>query len=262
MKFIQSDHVQKSGELCICPISDLHIGSPNFKEKELYKVLDYVEKNKANTRIILNGDLAETATKTSVGKGWEEQIYNGQEAMYIALKYFKPFKDNIDGITMGNHEYRVMDHSGVDLTLMFARELGIADKYLQYQGLIKYKVESSAFLVHAFHGYGGGGSTGGAVNKLKKQADIVFADVYLMGHVHKSFSFKTQTFVPDMRKMKIFPRTQYYVCTGHSLDYEGGYGEMSGLAPSPMGYPKIFLSEGRDYSTKSLERQKLIRVEI
>ena len=261
MKYISSSHHQKTGELCICPIGDLHIGSPHFKEKALLKHLEWIDKNRDNTRIILMGDLAETATKSSVGKGVLEQEYNGQQAMYKAMEYFKPFKGMIDALVSGNHEQRVDEHAGIDLTLMFAREMGIADKYMGYQGIVKHKVQGSSFLTHVFHGAGGGGTSGGAMNKLEKQANIVFANLYLMGHVHRSFASSRNFYMPVVLKNRMSTITQHFVCTGHALTYDGSYAEMKGLSPTSLGFPKIFFGEER-LPTQSEERVKTIRVEL
>jgi hypothetical protein len=144
---------------------------------------------------------------------------------------------------------------------MFMREMGIPDKYMGYQGIVKHRIGDSAFATHVFHGAGGGGTAGGSMNRLVKQNLVVDADLYLSGHVHRNLMCNDTIYVPNLQKNKMILKSRYYVCTGSALTYETSYAEMKGLAPSKMGFPKIYFSSYK--STKNnQERIKNIRVEI
>lgn len=262
MKYIEATHNKDINELIIFPIGDLHIGSPHYDPKTLHKQLREIEKAGHKARIIIMGDLAETALKDSVGAGVYEQQETAQQQMMTAKTIFYEYKDIIDGIVTGNHEERIYKNTGFDLMLYFAQIMGIEDKYLRYQGIIKYTIGQRTFNVSVWHGAGGGGTPGGAMNKLQKQANTVIADVYLMGHVHQRQAFSKTLYIPDGTHNKIDLHKQVFVVTGSALTHEGSYAEMSGFAPSDKGFPQITLSMEREQINDKNIRKKIIKVEI
>jgi UDP-2,3-diacylglucosamine pyrophosphatase LpxH len=262
LKYIQSSYNGSHDELIIKPIGDLHIGSPHFNYDVLMRELEKIDKNRENTRIICMGDLAETALKDSVGAGVYEQDQMIQEQIYKAKNYLWDFRDLIDGIVTGNHEQRVYQRSGIDLTQLFADIMGLRDKYLRYYGVIKYAWNKRAYNVAVWHGAGGGSTPGGAMNKLQKQAETVFADVYLMGHVHRRQAHSKIIYVPDERNNKIVKKKQVFVVTGSALNYEESYAEEKGLPPTEVGFPTIYLDGRREVKHRRTKTIKDIRVEI
>ena len=261
MRYIQADIKDSVDEIVIFPIGDLHIGSPHFERKILEKQLREIDKT-PNARIILMGDLAEMSTKTSVGAGVYEQDQNGQQQMMLAKSILYPYKDIIDCIVGGNHEERIRKDSGFDLSLYFAQLMGLEEKYANYQGIVKYTINQRTFDVSVWHGAGGGSTSGGAMNRLMKQANSVLADIYLMGHVHQRQASSKQIYIPDNRNDKIDLMQQYFVVTGSALSHENSYAEMSGFAPSNTGFPKISLSVNRRNIDGHKPRIKEVKVEI
>jgi predicted phosphodiesterase len=258
MKYIPSSYNGNHDEIILCPIGDIHIGSPHFDKKSLQKHLEWI-KSKENARIILMGDILETALKDSVGAGWAEQEDIIMNHLYAAKGLFYEFRDIIDGVIEGNHELRVYQRAGILLNKLLAEMLGIPDKYMMYQGIIKYAWNHRAYNVSVWHGSGGGRKSGSSVNKLESQTDTVLCDVYLMGHTHKQHAHNRIMYIPDARNNKINEQVQYFVNTGHSLAYEGSYAEAAGLPPGKKGFPKVYL--GGQY-TRNKSVIKDIRVEI
>ena len=119
MKYIKAGHNRDLREIILFPIGDLHIGSPHFDKKELMNQLKLIDENRDKARIIIMGDLAETALKDSVGAGVYEQQENAQQQMMTAKVLLYPYRDLIDGIVTGNHEERTYKNSGFDLMLYF-----------------------------------------------------------------------------------------------------------------------------------------------
>ena len=262
MKYIEATHNKELQELIIYPIGDLHIGSPNFDRKVLDKHLKTIDKNIDKARIIIMGDLAETALKDSVGAGVYEQQESAQQQMMTAKTILYPYRDLIDGIVTGNHEQRIYKNTGFDIMLYFAQLMGLEDKYLRYQGVIKYTIQQRAFNISVWHGSGGGSTPGGAMNKLQKQASTVLADVYLMGHVHQRQAFSKTIYLPDAQNNKIDLMKQAFVVTGSALTHEESYAEEAGFAPSEKGFPQITLGVDREYVNDKRLRKKSIKVEI
>ncbi len=262
MKYLESTHNKNSNEIIIFPIGDLHLGSPHFDRKLLEKHLKIIDENRSKASIIIMGDLAETAMKDSVGAGVYEQQESAQQQMMTAKNILYDYKDLIAAICTGNHEERMYVRTGFDLMLYFAQIMGLEDKYVRYQGIVKYTINQRCFNVSVWHGAGGGGTAGGAMNKLQKQANTVLADIYLMGHVHQRQAFSKQIYVPDEQNNKIDLMKQVFVVTGSALTHENSYAEMAGFPPSDTGFPKIHLSVNRKMSNDKHIRKKEIKVEI
>lgn len=263
MKYIASKYDGDHDEIIICPIGDLHIGSPHFDQKELDKQLRFIDEHRERCRIIIMGDIAETALKDSVGAGVYEQDEMVQQQIYKAKNIFWDYRDLIDGVVTGNHEQRVYQRSGIDLMRFFCEIMQIPDRYLRYQGIIKFAWNQRCYHVSVWHGSGGGSTPGGAMNKLQKQADTVFADVYLMGHVHRRQAHTKMIYIPDPRTGKLKMQKQVFVVTGSALTYNESYAEEKGLPPTEMGFPKIYLSgKTLRIGKNKKERQKEIKVEI
>ena len=259
MKYLQSGYKGTHDEVIVYPIGDIHIGSPHYNPKVVKKHLKEIEKNRENSRILLMGDLIECATKNSVGAGVYEQTMTPEEQVEEAIKLFEPYKDLIDGAVLGNHEFRAFKDTGVDLMKSICRGLGIVDRYMGYYGVVNIAWNSRSYHLAVWHGAGGGSSVSGALNKLKKQRNVVLADIYLMGHFHRRTADTEMFLVPDPYNKNMRELIQYFVITGSALGWEGSYAEMAGLNPQTPGFPKIILG-GKIYSQNGKRFTKKVKV--
>lgn len=252
MKYVQSGYRGNHEWVNILPIGDLHIGAKNFDMKVLRRTLDFVDANRENTRILLMGDLAETATKTSVGAGSYEQKGTAQDQIEWAAEIFEPYKDLIDGVITGNHEQRVYKATGVDVMKEFCKALGLYHKdpkknrYLRYQGAVKVSWNHRSYRLIMWHGAGGGGTKGGKFNKLASMQRLGPADAYFMGHVHEQGYTTVVDKEFDDRNLRVKKVLRHFVFTGSALTYEDGYAEEMGLQESQMGFPLVKLHGKRD----------------
>lgn len=246
MKYVKSGYRGSHEWVNIVPIGDLHIGAPNFDMKTLRRTLDFVDANRENTRILLMGDLAETATKTSVGAGSYEQKGNPQEQIEWAAEIFEPYKDLIDGVITGNHEQRVYKSTGVDMMKLFCQILDIEDRYLRYQGAVKVAWNHRSYRLLMFHGAGGGSTKGGKFNKLASMQRLGPADTYFMGHVHEQGYTTVVDTEFDDRNLRVKEVLRHFVFTGSALTYADGYAEEMGLQRTQMGFPLVKLHGRRD----------------
>ena len=100
------------------------------------------------------------------------------------------------------------------------------------------------------------------MNKLQKQSETVFADVYLMGHVHRRQAHSKMLYVPDPQNKQMRKMKQVFVVTGSALNHEESYAEEKGLPPTETGFPKIYLGGRTRRTNRKQIREKEIRVEI
>lgn len=257
MKVLRSE--AELNAITLYPLGDWHLGSEHCDIKTINKQLEEIRKD-PTARIILMGDLAETATKESVGAGVYEQEQNAQQQIMRVKTLLYDFRHLIDGVVTGNHEERIYKQSGFDLSLYLCQLLDIEKKYMRYQGVVGYVIGRRSYLVNVWHGAGGGGSAGASLNKLQKQSEYILADIYLMGHVHKRQVHTKQMIVPNPRYNKKEIIQQYFIATGSSLDYENSYAESAGMTPSQKGFTKIKM--WTEWNQTEENRERIKRIEI
>jgi predicted phosphodiesterase len=232
--------------LYLIPISDTHIGDANFDEVKLLKYIEWVKQTE-NARVILCGDIMNTATKESVSDTYSE-VMNPMDQLRYATKIFEPIKDKIIGVCGGNHEARIYKATSIDTAEMLAQNLGV---FYRQEGLfLKIKVgkrtqdgKKQSYIVYATHGFGGGKKMGGKANSLQSLSQIVLADVYVVGHTHTLQAFQDIFLVPDSHNNNIMEVKRTY-CNAASFLKWGGYGETQGYIPSKLGTVRLRL-DGR-----------------
>lgn len=70
----------------LLPISDLHLGDPQCNIDKLYKYRDWIERT-PNAYVLLNGDICNTAIKSSVSDVYSETA-SPNEQIKLAIKVF------------------------------------------------------------------------------------------------------------------------------------------------------------------------------
>ena len=234
MQIVKAKYEGKDNVLTIKPSGDWHVGHVNYTEP---LVLDWVNSLNENTRGLLMGDLAECATKTSIGKGLFDTNMTPQKQRDYIIELLKPKAQYIDGLVIGNHEERIVNDTSLDIIKDIGNILGIP--YLHYQGYIKYAWNGVAYTIMIRHGSGGGATISTALKHVEDMANRSLADVYCCGHFHKRATSDRIFDVPDLYNTNIREIEQHFVLTGSALSYEDGYGELKGLQKRRLGFPTI-----------------------
>lgn len=207
-------------------------------------------KGKENAFVILNGDIMNNATKTSVSDCYAEEI-PPMEQMERFVALFEPIKDKILAVTSGNHENRTYIKEGIDLTAVACKQLGIEDRYSKTSALIfvkfghgstheKKRSSKQLFVIYCIHGSGGGRKEGAKAIRLADMASIVDADVYIHSHTHLPMVMKQGFFRIDRLNGVANKVDKLFVNTSAMLKY-GGYGEAFEFKPSSTDCPVIYL---------------------
>lgn len=245
MKVIKRDLGEQFKEIKLLCLSDFHIGDELCNLKLIKAVLNDI-KESPNTFIILNGDLMDNATSSSVGDTYGASMTPTEQILYLC-DLLEPIKDRILCITGGNHEHRTRKESGIDITRIAAKQLGIEDRYTEgwwylYLTLgMCSKGRPVMYTITGIHGYGGGRKNGGKINNLVEMSDKVIADIYVMGHTHTPIMTRNSIYVPDYQHRSLVKKDKYYLMTNSFLEY-GGYGERYGYTPSTSEHQEIELS--------------------
>ena len=225
-------------KIILSPLGDVHYGLKQCDFKMFKGYVDWVRKTE-DARVILMGDLIDSATKYSRGPQIFEDDINPQEQYEGILEVLMPIKDKIIGLHSGNHEYGIFRDSGIDISKQMAKELGCP--YLGYSCFSKLKVGKQNYVIYSTHGSSGASMPHTKIKRCLDLSASFNADLYLMGHVH-AIDAKVEEFREvDLRNKIIKIRKKMFVLTGHFIDYEGSYGEQKNYRPSKKGAPTIKL---------------------
>ena len=224
--------------------------------------IEYVKKT-PNAYCILNGDLLDNATKTSIGDTYTQE-FNPMAQLQRANEMFAPIKDKILCITHGNHENRTYKKEGINLSYLIASQLGLADYYTPTSavlfvrfGELPYFKESNGsgksrklcYTIYTLHGSGGGRKEGAKAIRLADMASIIDCDIYIHSHTHLPMIMKQGFHRIDTRNNSVALVDKLFVNTAANLNY-GGYGEAGEFKPPSKESPVIYL-DGRKKDFKA-----------
>lgn len=217
LKFIKK-RLERKKEWNILCFNDWHIGSHAINQELLNKCIEFINLNRENTRILLNGDLFHNINKHSKGNS-KDQSMTAHEQLNYGIEILKPYADLIDGVTLGNHDWRSEEEADLDLMLLFCERLGIEDKYLKYRGVVGYSINKNFYSIEMFHGTGGGATIAAAERNLKKMKRST-ADIMYCGHWHKEYAkpFKEYHIDPYNNQLKEYKR--WFLCGNTLVDTE------------------------------------------
>ena len=258
MKVIKIDLPRELLSVELHTFADEHIGDHLCDINRLQERIEYV-KNTPNAYCILNGDIIDNATKSSVGDVYT-QVLSPMEQLEKAVDIFSPIKDKILCISHGNHENRTYKNEGINISKLLASQLGIADKYTPTSAVLFIRFgmlnghhhnRKVCYTVFHRHGSGGGTKEGSKVNKLAEMASIIDADIYIISHTHLPVVMKQAFYRIDTKNSAIALVDKLFVNTAANLNY-GGYGDYGGLKPASKHTPVIYLSGTKKYAEAKL----------
>jgi predicted phosphodiesterase len=255
MKAIKINLPEELESIQIKIFGDEHIGDEHCDLKRLKERIEYVANTK-NAYCVLNGDVIDNATKTSIGDTYAAE-FNPMEQLKTAVALFEPIKDKILVITHGKHEARTYRKEGIDLSYLLAAQLGLTDRYTPTAALLfirlgkearnrkrtgdKSKVRQICYTVYILHGSGGGRKEGAKAIRLADMASIVDADIYIHNHTHLPMVMKQGFYRTDIQNSTFAIVDKLFVNGAANLNY-GGYGEAQEFKPASKQSPIIYLN--------------------
>lgn len=253
MLSVRADYPTEWPHANLYTLADLHIGDERAQTAEIAKRVEQI-KDDPYGLCICNGDLLNTALKTSVSDIYSEQLSPMQQ-MQAAVDLLTPIKDKIIAVTTGNHESRIYRTDGIDIMRLVCRELGIEDKYGPDGVLVflrfgerasnaQHKKENRNprqwYSIYATHGSGGGRKEGAKAIRLADMAAVVDADAYIHSHVHLPMVMKQAFYRVDSSNCCAKRVEKLFVNTAAALEY-GGYGQAQEFKPASLSNPVIHL---------------------
>lgn len=248
MKVIKVELPRELTKIELHTFADEHIGDEHCDLQRLKERIKYVAE-KENAYCVLNGDLLDNATRTSIGDTYRAE-FNPMQQIQTVVDLFKPLKDKIIAITHGNHEARTYRKEGIDLSYLFAAQLGLTDYYTPTSALIFLRFGKSTnnsgtskqcYTIYMLHGSGGGRKEGAKAIRLADMASIIDTDIYIHSHTHLPMVMKQSYHRIDKHNLTYRIVEKLFVNTASNLNY-GGYGEAQEFKPSSKKSPVIYLS--------------------
>ena len=182
------DESSKFDTAVLVYISDLHIGTFDLDINWLIEVTNYVL-NTPNAKVLLLGDLLNTAILNAVSNMYEDIAYP-QEQWQIAVDLFSSLsaQNKIIAICAGSHERRVYKQTGIETLRQFAHAIDAEKVYAPYYANIDLILKcadsptgSFTIPIVAHHGDGVGNISG-----VKKLQDIDSGSyINTVGHLHR-----------------------------------------------------------------------------
>lgn len=248
MRDVRVDLSQSLACIEIHTFADEHIGDKYCDIEDIRRRIEYVRET-PNAYCILNGDLLNNATRTSVSDTYSDTL-TPMKQIDRGIELFSPIKDKVLAITSGNHELRTYKSEGIDLSYIMAREMRLEDRFGSEGVLLwlrfglsnreKARGRRTGYRGYITHGAGGGRRTGAKANRLEDMSTKVDADFYVHAHTHTPLIF-TDAFNranTNARSSQYVDR--YYINVGAALDF-GGYGERAEYRPASKRKPVIKL---------------------
>lgn len=236
--------------------SDWHIGDQNCDMKSITAQIKEVAETD-NVFVILNGDLMNNATKTSISDSYSE-THSPMEQVKLAVSLLKPIKNKIISIVTGNHDIRTYRKEGVDIMEFVALELGLSGVYSMEGNIVFIRFGKDTahnrklcYTLYHTHGTGGGRKEGAKAIRLADMASVIDADIYIHSHTHLPMIMKQGFFRVDRRNSTYSNTEKLFVNSAASLNY-GGYGQMGEFKPPAIKSPIIFLDGRRKDATAIL----------
>lgn len=247
MKVIKHKLSQDIKSIELHTFADLHMGDRECDWDLIKKRIQEV-KEKDNAYCILNGDIVNNATKTSVSDCYAEEL-SPMEQIKLFVSLFEPIKNKILAVTSGNHENRTYKE-GVDITELCCTQLGIRHLYAR-EGVViflRFGVGSRVthnrevcYTIYVTHGSGGGRKEGSKAVRLAEMASIVDTDIYIHSHTHLPMIMKQGFYRLDNKNSAVAMVDKLFINTSSCLNY-GGYGQTYEFKPNSKDTPIIYLS--------------------
>ena len=224
----------------IACISDIHFGALEHMEKEWKNFIQMVLAD-PNLYLILNGDLINNNTRSSVGSPWDDTIRPREQKKQM-VELLTPIKDRILCCTSGNHERRSLKDADDDPTYDIMTKLDLEDVYRQNAAFLKIQLRNDGHATYTFavtHGAGGGIYTGATVNRNERWGNVIDGlDCLIVGHTHKGTVSRPSKIVFDPYNNKVTVK-DYLVVSSVAWQNYSGYALQKMLLPASTGNPQI-----------------------
>jgi len=222
----------------IVGFGDLHVGSPNYDERQALKTRDFIETTEAAWFGM--GDYGDNGMPGAPGTSWMENTIKPTEQLIYLEEFFRPIAHLCIGLIIGNHEERTKKTTGLDIINVLSHNLHVP--YLGYELYAKVcKERENAYTIYANHSTSAPKTAGLALNFIERDWRWAHFDIIAKAHDH-SMGFDQIPYVEvDKTSEIVRDRVSYALLTGHYLRKPNSYNAKAGRAPKPCGTVALWL---------------------
>lgn len=226
-------HISKK-EIRIVPFADLHIGAKNFMKEEFERFIEKVNDN--NTYFLFAGDILNNPLIKDLGYIFDENM-SPEEGYEYVDRIFNQYHEKILGVVSGNHDWRIEKSCGLDPLYFLCQKYNIP--YSKDILVLKIKLKNTSFNIVIAHTAQFSKSISGRINGFSTRLPSIFpdADIYITGHIHAPFWFKTVRFFSKTMKKQ----ESHYISLPSWIEYYG-YAAKKVLPPQSHAIIMIYLS--------------------
>ncbi len=229
-------------------LADLHLGAAAADERLIKDTLREIEKSGAYW--IGLGDIADGIGRQDkrVREGLLAPWLHGETRLWSAQRRYiaellKPIGGKCLAYLKGNHEEYV-EAGGIDLYYSVAEAADIPpDRLIGMSGFVQIIINraergsATTYNIYAHHGWGGGELLGGHALKLERMPARYLADIYMMGHGHRSLM--SRNVVESYEGTRSIVMLEAPGFLGKYVDGETTYSERRGFWETARGAPRI-----------------------
>lgn len=257
---------QFSEDIIIYPIADVHYGALEHNGAAWEAMCKEILAQ-PNAYVILNGDLINNATRSSVSNIFDETVRPRDQKRHM-VAMLSPLRERILCITSGNHERRSIKDADDDPAYDIACKLDIEDLYRQNIAFLNVGMGTRAdtgganqsFRIAVTHGAGGGIYTGATVNRNERFGNVIDGlDCLVVGHTHKGVVSRPSKWVIDAANNQVVQRDYLVVSCVSWMEF-GGYAAQKMLLPAAHSKPQKLILRAQNYRDKSHKASKRIEV--
>lgn len=172
-------------QIQLVPTSDVHYGNHMFSHKWFKAHLKAIQTT-PNMFTVLNGDLCESTIKSSKGDIFQ-QVGTPQDQRDWTIEQWYPIRDKVLAVSMGNHERRIYNETGIDLCADIAKALGVPYRaegfFLRLHfgsGNDGHPEKQYVYTGYFTHGFGGARTSAAKAVKVERTSTQVHADYYCL----------------------------------------------------------------------------------
>ena len=174
----------------LIPWGDVHVGAKTCDWKKACRELKYIQ-DTPDTYLIGMGDYMDCAIKMGGhGPSPFNSEYMPMEQFTILEETLKPLADagKILGMHGGNHERWITELTGIDIINLLCRSLKVP--YLGEGCDTNIQVNNTKYTIYSQHGASSAKLKHTKMGALINATRDIYADIYLMGHMHQIGAIK------------------------------------------------------------------------
>ena len=215
----------------LLPIGDVQLGAQGC---DIALLKETIKRGKDIGAYFLGmGDMVDVASPSNRERLQQAVLYdsvydaleaNAQDRVDELMGIFKGTEGRWLGLLSGHHYYQFSGGETTDMRLARLLKAPFLGDCAFVRLVFTYAHETRPITIWCHHGYGSGQTLAAPLNKVEKIMNTFEADVYLIGHYHRTVAAPSpRLYMTNRRPHRVKEKVRFAACTGGFLKgYEAG----------------------------------------